>query len=130
MTWTDVEQKTVQLNIAIRHGHISDETKSKVNQKLDKLGRFFERLTSVVLTVDLKDPHCPVVQLNVSAEHKHDFVAQADSDNLLTAVDTVVQKVEQQLRKYKERVQDKHRTQEARRSETAIEDEDNPDTDL
>ena len=105
----------MQFNIATRHGHISEETKEKLEQKLEKLTRFFDRLTAVELTLDLKDQHAPSVHLNVSAEHKHDFVAQADSDNLLSAVDAAVQKIEQQLRKYKERVQQKNRNPDSRR---------------
>ncbi|MEE8450772.1 MAG: HPF/RaiA family ribosome-associated protein, partial [Thermoguttaceae bacterium] len=46
----------------------------------------------------------------VSAEHKHDFVATSRTDNLMTAIDSVVEKMEQQLRKYKEKVQTRHRS--------------------
>ena len=47
------------------------------------------------------------MELLVSAEHKHDFVARDRTDNLLTSVDSVVHKVEQQLKKYKSKLQDR-----------------------
>jgi len=48
--------------------------------------------------------------LKVSAKHKHDFVAASRSDNLMGSIDNVVDKMEQQLRKYKQKVQDRHRS--------------------
>ena len=70
---------------------------------------------SIEVTVDLKDSQKPSVDVNVSAEHKHDFVAHEQAENLLAALDACVQKIEQQLKKYKERVQDQHRNPDARR---------------
>ncbi|MCI0492576.1 MAG: HPF/RaiA family ribosome-associated protein, partial [Planctomycetes bacterium] len=64
--------------------------------------------------VDLTDSDSPRVDLKVSAEHKHDFVAHDQSDNLMGSVDTVVHRLEQQLRKYKEKVQDRHRSSDLR----------------
>ena len=51
----------------------------------------------------------PNVDLRVSAKHKHDFVAVSRSLELMASIDEVVEKMEQQLRKYKEKVQDRHR---------------------
>ena len=109
----------MQLSIATRHGHLSEASQEKLKAKAEKLSRIFDRLTSIQMTVDLKDPHNPKVDLNVSAEHKHDFVAHEQSDNLLAAVDAVISKVEQQLRKYKEKVQQKHREPDAKRQASA-----------
>ncbi|MBI3823580.1 MAG: HPF/RaiA family ribosome-associated protein [Planctomycetes bacterium] len=50
------------------------------------------------------------VEFLVSAEHKHDFVASERHKDLLTAVDRVLAKLEGQIRKYKEKVQDHRRT--------------------
>jgi putative sigma-54 modulation protein len=107
----------VQISISTRHGQLTDDTKQKVRSKVEKLDRFFERLTAIEVVVDLEVPQKPRVDLNVSAEHKHDFVAHEQGENLLSAVESAVQKLEQQLRKYKERVQERHRNPEARRVE-------------
>jgi putative sigma-54 modulation protein len=48
--------------------------------------------------------------LLVSAEHKHDFVSREAHTEVLVAVDMVVEKMEGQLRRYKEKVQDHRRT--------------------
>jgi putative sigma-54 modulation protein len=99
---------SVQISISTRHGHISDETQAKIKEKLERLTRFVE-LASIELTVDLEHREAPNVDLKISAKHKHDFVAVCESMELLAAVDDVAEKMEQQLRKYKQKVQDRHR---------------------
>jgi putative sigma-54 modulation protein len=107
----------VQIKISARHGHLSDATQAKVTAKLEKLNRIFERLTSIELTVDLQKPDAIEVDLVVSAEHKHDFVAKETGGELMGVLDGAVHKLEQQIRKYKERVQQRHRTPGARHEE-------------
>jgi len=99
----------VQIKISARHGHLSDETQAKIKEKLEKLPRFYDRLTAIDVTVDLEHREAPDVDLRVSAEHKHDFVAVCRSVELMASLDDVIEKMEQQLRKYKQKVQDRHR---------------------
>ena len=105
----------MQTRIAMRHGHLSEQAQAKITAKVDKLAKYFERLTSIEVMVDLEHPAEPIVELVVSAEHKNDFVAREQSDDLMRSVDGAVQKLEQQLRKYKEKVQERHRQPGARR---------------
>jgi len=99
----------VQIKISARHGHLSDATQQFIREKAEKLLRFFERLTSIEITVDLKN-EVKQVEFLVSAEHKHDFVARETNHDVLAAVDLVLDKLEGQLRRYKEKVQDRRRT--------------------
>ncbi len=108
----------MQIKISARHGHLSDETQAKVQEKLEKLSRFYDRLTAIDVTVDLEHRDSPDVDLRVSAEHKHDFVAVCRSLELMASIDDVVEKMEQQLRKYKQKVQDRHRGPGHRQLET------------
>jgi putative sigma-54 modulation protein len=109
----------VQIQVTTRHGHTSEATQEKVAAKAEKLLRFFERLTTVEMVIDLKDKDRPRVDIQVSAEHKHDFVAHDQADELMAAVDGAVHKMEHQLRKYKEKVQERHRDPDARRAATS-----------
>jgi putative sigma-54 modulation protein len=95
----------VQINISTRHGQISDAAREKIRLKVGKLARYFERLTAINVTIDMEHPETPGVELLASAEHKHDFVATDRGENMFTSVENVVQKIEQQLRKYKEKIQ-------------------------
>lgn len=99
----------MQIKISARHGHLRDDQKKFIEEKAQKLLHFFERLTSIDVTVDLEND-LKVVEFVVSAEHKHDFVARESHGDLRAAVDLVTDKLEKQLRKYKERVQDHRRT--------------------
>jgi putative sigma-54 modulation protein len=97
----------VQINISIRHGHVSEATQATVREKVEKLTRLYEHCM-VELTIDVEHRDAPTVDLKLTAM-KHDFVAAGHAENLLAAVDMVVDRVEQQLRKHKEKVQDRHR---------------------
>jgi ribosome hibernation promoting factor len=109
--------RSVQIQISTRHGQLSDASQKKIAAKAEKLLRIFDRLTAIEVIVDLTDEETPRVDLKVSAEHKHDFVAHDQSDNLMGSVDAVVHRLEQQLRKYKEKVQERHRNNDPRRRE-------------
>jgi putative sigma-54 modulation protein len=113
----------VQVNISARHGHLSDATREKITAKVEKLARLFERLQAIEVTVDLEHEQTPTVDVRISAEHKHDFVATEQSANLMAALDGVIHKLEQQLRKYKEKVQERHRSTPPRHETASLDDE-------
>jgi putative sigma-54 modulation protein len=110
----------VQIQISTRHGHLSDASQERITAKAEKLLKIFDRLTAIEFIIDLTDSATPRVDLKVSAEHKHDFVAHDQSDNLMGSVDTVIHRLEQQLRKYKEKVQERHRNHDPRRREANL----------
>ena len=98
----------MQIKISARHGHLNDATRDFIEEKASKLLHIFERLTMIEVTVDTRN-HQAIVEILVSAEHKHDFVAQETHPEVMTAVEATVAKLEQQLRRYKEKVQKNHR---------------------
>jgi putative sigma-54 modulation protein len=99
----------VQIKISVRHGHLNDTTQQFIREKAEKLLHFFERLTMIEVTVDLKKDQ-KRVEFLVQAEHKHDFVAHERHPDLLAAVDLALDKLSLQLRRYKEKIQDHRRT--------------------
>ena len=99
----------MEIKISARHGHLSEATQAFIREKVEKLLHFFERLMQIEVTVDLKNEN-KIVEVLVSAEHKHDFVARERNKDVLAAVDLVMAKLEGQLRKYKEKIQDRRRT--------------------
>ena len=99
----------MQIKISTRHGHLTEETQKHIQDKAGKLLHFFQRLMMIEVLVDLADDE-KFVEFLVSAEHKHDFVASERNKDLLAAVDLVLDKLERQVRKYKEKVQDHRRT--------------------
>jgi len=102
----------VQVKIAVRHGHLNEATQRVIKEKAEKLLHYFDRLTLIEVTVDLQktpDDRCRC-EFVVQAEHKHDFVAAESHQELLAAIDLALHKIEGQLRRYKEKIQDHRRT--------------------
>lgn len=99
----------MQVRISTRHGELSAATQEKIQQKVEKLHRYFERLMSIEVTVDLEKDDEPNIEIVASAEHKRDFVANHQSKDMFGSVDKVISKLEQQIKKYKEKLQDHNR---------------------
>jgi len=97
----------MQINISTRHGEISDATKEKITQKVEKLQRFFDRLTSIDVTVNLDRADEPSIEIAVQSVKRHDFVASYQSDDMFGSVDQVVAKLEQQIKKHKEKLKER-----------------------
>jgi len=102
----------VQVKISVRHGHLSEANQQIIKDKAAKLEHLFERLTMIEVTVDLKktEEDKATAEFVVQAEHKHDFVAKESHHDVIAAVDLALAKVQGQLRRYKEKIQDHRRT--------------------
>ena len=96
----------MQVNVSARHGHLSPVSQSKIASPVSRLRRYFDRITSLNVTVDFANTSLPGVEIIASAEHFHDLVSHETSANLWRSVDGAVQKLEQQLRKHKEKLRD------------------------
>jgi putative sigma-54 modulation protein len=94
----------VQIEISTRHGGLSAEQQRYLHDKAEKLLKYFARLMAIEVAVD-HGKHGWDVEILVSAEHKHDFVAKEMGSTPEAAMDVCVHKIEQQLRRYKEKVQ-------------------------
>jgi len=99
----------VQIKLSARHGHLSEASQDFIREKAQKLTRLFERITMIQVTVDLKNDRA-WVEFLVKSEHKHDFVAHDSHPDLLAAVDMAMSKLEMQVRRHKEKIQDHRRT--------------------
>ena len=99
----------MQVKLSVRHGHLSEETQKVIREKAGKLVHFFERLTLIEVTVDMQQKEAKHVEFVVQAEHKHDFVARESHAEVLVALDHALAKIEGQLRRYKEKIQDHRR---------------------
>lgn len=99
----------MQVAIACRHGSIKPELNEYIARKSEKLLTYFERVTQIEVTLDFLDNRVRV-EILVDAEHKHNFVAHSEGDDAGATFDGALHKMEQQIRKYKEKVQDHRRS--------------------
>ena len=94
----------MQINISTRHGQLAQETKDKINSKLQRLVRFHERMTAVDVTVDLEHEDEAHVEIRVSVERAKGFVARTKGPELMGALDGAIHKLEEQLRRHKDKL--------------------------
>ncbi len=99
----------MQIKISARHGHLSEAHQQIIRDKAEKLLHLFQRIMMIEVLVTFKEDDDSLVEFLVSAEHKHDFVASESHKDVMTAVDLVLHKLEQQVRKYKEKIQNHRR---------------------
>lgn len=105
----------MQVAISCKHGSLSKEQLEYVNRKSEKLLTYFERVTAITVAFIFEKDRVKV-EILVDAEHKHNFVALEEGDDAIVTFDQSLHKMEQQIRKYKERIQDHHRRTNSRNS--------------
>lgn len=94
----------MQVNVSARHGSLSGHDQEVIREKAEKVRRLYDRVNAIEVTVDFQRQEEPHVEINVSAEHSSDFIASAKATTVIAALDGAIQKVEQQLRKHKEKL--------------------------
>lgn len=99
----------MQIKISVRHGQLNNGHQDQIRAKAEKLLHFFERITFIEVTADLKDEARKEVEFLVKLEHKHDLVAREGHPELMAAVDLALDKITQQVRRHKEKIQDHRR---------------------
>jgi putative sigma-54 modulation protein len=80
-----------------------------VREKGEKLLTFFDRLTFIEVTIDFRKGDGKAVEVLATAEHKHEFVGHGEGDDVLLALTGAIEKAKQQIKHYKERLQDHRR---------------------
>ena len=100
----------MQVNIAVRHGELSADAHDRVIEKAQTLPKYYDRITALYVTVDLARELSPSVEIRATAEHTEDFVAVAEAPSVAAALDSVLDKVREQLRRYKDKSRDHHAT--------------------
>ncbi len=99
----------MNVTISTRHGNVSEQTQAHLESKVEKLGRNFDSVTGVDILIDLANREKPTLSVTVKQKNLADAYATIDNTELLTAMDMALDKLEQQLRKAKEKKIDEHK---------------------
>lgn len=101
----------MQVTVSARHGHLDDQTQAALRDKAEGLLKYFERLVSVAVVVDLHQTHAHQVKVEITAVagQKHEFVATEANGDVIAAFNLAQDKIKQQIKHYKERLQDHRR---------------------
>ena len=96
----------MHFSVTGHHVDVSSALRDYVGQKLGKLERHFDHLTDVhcILTVE-KLRHKAEATVHLSGGTLH---ASAVQENMYAAIDSLIDKLDRQVRKHKEKVTDHH----------------------
>jgi len=97
----------MQINITGHHIDVTDALRSYVSEKLEKLERHFDHVTNVhvILTVE-KQSQKAEANVHVSGA---ELFAQHDSEDMYASIDGLVDKLDRQIVKHKEKISDHNR---------------------
>lgn len=106
----------MQKKVTARHFDLTPEIREKAESEMESLTRYFENIISAEFILDT-ERHRRMAELNVKV-YKEMISATAETDDMYSAMDTVVEKVKGQLKKYKGKLKLKrpekiHETEEA-----------------
>ena len=103
----------MQLNLTGHHVEITDPMRDYVQSKLIRIERHFDHVTVVhcILTVD-KLRHRAEATVNLAGGQ---VFAEAIEENMYAAIDGMVDKLDRQVRKHKEKLTDHHARENGKR---------------
>lgn len=103
----------MQVHISGQHFDISERLRRYVSTKLQRLERHFDHVTNVYVTLKPgKLSQCVEATVHVSGRQLH---ADASGEGMHAAVDALVDKLDRQIKRHKEKLCDHHRDERGRR---------------
>ncbi len=92
----------MRIEIAGRHMDVTDSLKAHVEERLEKIRDHFDKVieAEVVLCVE-KHRHIAEITLNANGIRIH---GKESSDDMYTSIDAVIEKLDKQVRKFKDRI--------------------------
>ncbi len=97
----------MQINITGHHVDITPALRAYVEEKLERLERHFDNITNahVILEIE-KDRQKAEATIHVS---RGQVYADSEDENMYAAIDSLVDKLDRQIKKHKEKLKDHHR---------------------
>jgi putative sigma-54 modulation protein len=95
----------MDITISARHFNASATLQDRVQEEIDKLGKFYPNVTSANIVLDHEVEHmrrCEI-SLNITGAV---VIASADDENMGKAIDTALERAKIQLKKYNEKQKD------------------------
>lgn len=92
----------MQIQVTGRHVEITDDVRDYIRDKVAKLPRFYDRIHEVEVVLDHESEQF-TAEMIVRAGRKHTFVARETGPDTFTLIDLVIEKLERQLTRQKEK---------------------------
>ena len=101
----------MNVNYTGHHMKITDEIRQYAASKLERLSRHFDKIINVDVTFEIEKDNATAPQVakaTISAPHLC-IHADAKSNDLYAAIDALVDKLDNQIRKHKGKMKDHHK---------------------
>jgi putative sigma-54 modulation protein len=96
----------MQITVTGRHMGISDSLKSYCREKSERLIRFFDRIQSIEVVLDGRNGQ-HFAEMIVHSVGTQPFVAREQHEDAYAAIDLLLDKVERQIRRHKEKLRNR-----------------------
>lgn len=94
----------MQMHITGRHVEVTDDVRSYVEKRVKKIEAIFNRIIDLQVVIELeKNRYFAEIIL---ATAKATFHAQGETHDIFSSLDAVMDKIERQIRRHKERIKD------------------------
>ena len=99
----------MQIDVTGQHFDVTPALRDYITGKLERLERHFDKVTNVhaVLSVE-KLRQKAEATINVSGASLH---ANAEDEDMYAAIDALIDKLDRQIKKHKEKITDHHRSE-------------------
>ena len=99
----------MQLNLTGHHIDITDSLRNYVESKFERIHRHFDNVTGshVILSLE-KDRQKAEATINVN---RGKIFAEATHEDMYAAIDSLIDKLDRQVKKHKEKLTDHHRNE-------------------
>ena len=92
----------MQVNLTGRHVDITDSLRDYVNSKMERIERHFDHVTNIHVVLDIeKTRQKAEATFHISG---HDIFAEDVQEDMYAAIDGLVDKLDRQLLKHKEKM--------------------------
>jgi len=96
----------MRITVSGRHMGVSDALRRYCEEKAERLARFYDRIQSIELILDGHDGQ-HFAEIIVHSDGTQPFVASEQHGDAFAAVDLLMDKVERQIRRHKERIRNR-----------------------
>jgi len=96
----------MQITVSGRHMNVGESLQDYCRKKATRLGRFFDGIQSIDMVLDGHEGR-HTAEIIVHARGTQPFVASEEHQDPFAAVDLLLDKVERQIRRHKERLRNR-----------------------
>lgn len=99
----------MQLNVTGHHVDMTESLQNYVETKMEKIERHFDNVTNVhvILSVE-KQRHKAEATIHVTGAN---IFADSENDDMYAAIDALIDKLDRQVKKHKDKLTDHHRSE-------------------